>query len=154
MQKPKKTVADYLVIGISPGLIMCLVGSLAFFLINVFYHGGMVNGIRWVMFWFVIAIVLVARIGIEQGSGQATLYGLALAGATWLYLAWTHPAYILGLFLLAITWWCAHKLTWDCTLIDDDEDSSGEGVLDQAGLGQRTAGVPPAKTGTTQASPK
>ena len=37
--KPAKTLADYMVIGISPVLIMLLVGSLSFFLIQVFYRG-------------------------------------------------------------------------------------------------------------------
>jgi hypothetical protein len=36
---------------------------------------------------------------------------------------------LLGIFLLAVVWFCAHKLVWDCTLIDDDEDASGQGLL-------------------------
>ena len=129
MQKPPKTLADYVVVAISPVLIMLLVGSLAFFLIQVFYRGPMVYGIRWLMFWFVLAIVLVSRIGIEQGKGHARIYGAALAVVTWLYLAHTHGMAVVGAFLLAIPWWCAHQLTVDCTLISEDEDASGEGVL-------------------------
>ena len=79
LHAPRKTLADYLVVAISPVLIMLLVGSLSFFLIRVFYRGELAGNVRWVIFWFVIAVVLVARIGIEQGSGHATLYGLALA---------------------------------------------------------------------------
>jgi hypothetical protein len=33
-----------------------------------------------------------------------------------------------------VIWLCSWKLTWDCTLIDDDEDASGEGLLQAAGL--------------------
>jgi hypothetical protein len=33
-----------------------------------------------------------------------------------------------------IIWWSAHRLTWDCTLIDDDVDASGAGLLEEAGL--------------------
>lgn len=130
--RPTKTLADYLVIAVSPVLIMGLVGSLVFFLIQVFYRGEMQGGLRWVMFWFVIAIVLVARIGIEQGPGYGSMYGLALAGATWFYLAMLFPGYLLGIILLSIVWWSANKLTWDCTLIDDDEDASGVGLLEAA----------------------
>jgi hypothetical protein len=127
--KPQKTAADLMVIALSPALIMMLVGSLCFFLIEVFYHGKMEGSVRWVMFWFVLAIVLVSRIAIEQTSEYAALYGLALAGTVWFYLVKTQPAYLLGILLLGIVWFCAHKLVWDCTLIDDDEDSSGQGLL-------------------------
>jgi hypothetical protein len=81
------------------------------------------------MFWFVFAIVLVSRIAIEKSSEYAALYGLALAGTVWFYLVRTQPAYLLGIVLLAVVWFCAHKLVWDCTLIDEDEDSSGQGLL-------------------------
>jgi hypothetical protein len=135
--KPAKTLADYMVIGISPVLIMLLVGSLSFFLIQVFYRGEAVQSVRWVVFWFVMAVVLVSRIGIEQGTGQAAVYGLALAAATWLYLMRIHPAYFLGVVLLGTVWWCAHKLTWDCTLIDDDVDASGSGLLQTAREGRK-----------------
>lgn len=127
--KPSKTLADYMVIGISPLLIMLLVGSLSFFLVQVFYRGEAVQSVRWVVFWFVMAVVLVSRIGIEQGAAHAAVYGLALAGATWIYLVQIHPAYFLGVILLGTVWWCAHKLTWDCTLIDDELDASGSGLL-------------------------
>ena len=127
--KPSKTAADWLVIALSPALIMLLVGSLCFFLIEVFYRGQAEGSVRWVMFWFVLAVVLVTRIGIEQGAGLAAGYGIALALATWFYLVRIHPAYLLGAVLLGVVWWCAHKLTRDCTLLDDSEDASGGGLL-------------------------
>ncbi len=128
-RKPQKTAADYMVVALSPALIMGLVGSICFFLIEVFYQGPMGGGARWVMFWFVIAIVLVSRIAIEQSSEHAAVYGLALAAAVWLYLARMTPSYLLSIVLLGIVWFCANKLVWDCTLIDDDEDASGQGLL-------------------------
>jgi len=36
--------------------------------------------------------------------------------------------------LLGLVWWSAHKLTWDCTLIDDNEDASGEGLMQCIGV--------------------
>ena len=96
MHKPQKTFADYLVIAISPVLIMVMVGSLAFFLIQVFYRGEMIHSIRWVMFWFVLAIVLVSRLAIERGKERAWFYGGALAAATWFYLVHTHRDPFLG----------------------------------------------------------
>jgi Domain of unknown function (DUF4129) len=141
LTKPKKTLADYLVIGISPVLIMLLVGSLSFFLIQVFYRGEAVGSVRWVVFWFVLAVVLVSRIGIEQGAAYAAAYGLALAAATWLYLVRIHPAYFWGAFLLGVVWWCANGLTRDCTLIDDSEDASGSGLLQNIGEKQKQSKV-------------
>ncbi len=137
MPRPQKTVADYLVIAISPLLIMVLVGSLCFFLIEVFSRSEGVGGLRWLMFWFVMAVVLVSRIGVEQGTAQALMYGAGLATATWLYLLTVSPAYVLGLILLALVWWCAHRLTMDCTLIDEDEDASGSGLVQTVGDTQR-----------------
>ena len=49
MEKPNKTLADYVVVAISPVLIMLLVGSLNFFLIEVLYRGPLIHGIRWLM---------------------------------------------------------------------------------------------------------
>ncbi len=36
--------------------------------------------------------------------------------------------------LIALVWWSANKLTWDCTLIDEREEDSGEGLLETVGL--------------------
>ena len=69
--RPKKTAADYAAIAIGPVLIMGLVGSLAFFLMEVSYAGDYSGSVRWVLFWFVLASVLVSRISIEQGSAWA-----------------------------------------------------------------------------------
>jgi hypothetical protein len=132
MSKPQKTIADYMVIALSPILIMALVGSLCFFLIAILYRSQTLGSARWVMFWFIVGIVLVSRIAIENSTQHATSYGLGLAAATCLYLMRTQPSYLLGIVLLAIVWFCAHKLVWDCTLINEDEDSSGQGLLERA----------------------
>ena len=58
---------------------MLLVGSLVFFLLAVFYSGRFEIRLHWIMFWFVFASVLIARIAIEHGSESAGLYGLLLA---------------------------------------------------------------------------
>src|ERR1039458_1966431 len=140
MSKPRKTVADFMVIALSPVLIMALVGSLCFFLIEVFYRGQMIGSVCWVMFWFIIGIVLVSRIAIEKSTEHAVLYGLGLAVATWFYMMRTQPSYLLGIVLLAIVWFCAHKLVWDCTLIDEEQDSSGQGLLEKTRSEERRVG--------------
>ena len=130
--KPQRTAADFLVISLSPALIILLMESLCAFLVLVFYRGEALGSVRWVLFWFTMAVVLVSRIGIEQGPGVAAVYGLGLAGVTWLYLLTIHPAYILGAVMLVTLWWCAHKLTWNCTQLDEVEETSDRGLLQTA----------------------
>jgi hypothetical protein len=127
--RPAKTIADYMVIAISPVLIMVLVHSVCFFLADIFYRGEGAGGVHWVLFWFVLAVVLIARIGIEQGDGHAQVYGLLLAAATWLYLLRVQPNPVFGALLLGTVWFTAHRITCNCTLVDDEVDASGQGLM-------------------------
>src|SRR5687768_6155657 len=77
-----KTAGDYLAIALGPVLIMAMVGSLTFFLLEISYEGDFVLRLRWMLFWFSLASVLVSRISIEQGPGYASIYGLGLALAS------------------------------------------------------------------------
>ncbi|HEX7449173.1 MAG TPA: hypothetical protein VF306_16585, partial [Pirellulales bacterium] len=133
-RRPQMTSIDYLAIALSPLLIMVLVGSLCFFLLAVGYQGQFASRMNWIMFWFVVATVGIARISMEEGAERASLYGLGLSGAVGLAVAKFVDNPWIAWGLMALAWWCAHKLTWDCTLIDDDQDASGEGLLQIAGL--------------------
>src|SRR5207302_350168 len=92
-------------------------------------------------------IVLVARISVELGSEKAGIYGLGMAIAVFVALrAYVkYPAdsplasfdWAIHLGLIMLIWWCAHRLTWDCTHIDDVVDASGKGVLEAAGLDEQ-----------------
>ncbi len=134
MARKRKTLADYLVIALCPLLIMALVGSVAFFLLELIYQGPWSDRLRWVLFWFVFATVLISRIAIVQGSTYARGYGIFLALATGGLIYRLIGVTFAGWGLLAFIWWCTSKLTWDCTLVDDNEDASGEGLLQVAGL--------------------
>ena len=141
-----QTAFDYVVIALSPALIMTLVGSLVFFLLAVFYQGNFNVRVHWVMACFVFAEVLIGRISIEEGWERAMPFGIALAivvsvavnqfmqvQGTWV----DNFSWVINNGLIALIWWCAHRLTWDCTVIDDAEDASGEGLLQIAGLESR-----------------
>jgi hypothetical protein len=133
------TNADYVAIAVSPALVMALVGSLVFFLIEVLYVGSYPARLNYVFALFVFATVLIARISIEFGSERAAMFSLPLGILVYLALMRfvEHPgslSWLINLILLTVVWWCAHKLTWDCTLIDDNEDASGEGLLGRVGL--------------------
>jgi hypothetical protein len=145
------TAADYVAIAISPALIMALVGSLVFFLIEVMYTGEFVARLNYIFALFVFATVLIARISIEMGAEKASLFALALGVVMFLALmrfvefpsAFSH---LINLALMAVVWLSAHKLTWDCTLIDDDEDSSGEGLMQRIGVDGPGDGEPTTST--------
>jgi hypothetical protein len=144
MAKPQQSLGDYVTIALSPVLIMALIGSLVFFLVEVLYEGDLAGQLEWTLFFFVFGMVLVARISIEfAGSGKAGLYGMALAAVS-LFAIHSYVKYptesqatwgwLVNLGFLALISWCAYKLTWDCTYIDDSVDASGKGLLEAAGL--------------------
>lgn len=146
---PQKTIVDHMVILICPVLITLMVGSLALFLVKIGYTGRYVSRVNWSMCWFVLASVLISRIGIQYGTERSSIYGLLLGGAIsvffWRFLGFGAPLFIL-LAILCFIWWCTSQLTWDCTLIEDDEDSSGQGLLEASGLGTEAAKEAEAET--------
>jgi hypothetical protein len=143
--RDEMTLADYVAIALSPFLIMALVGSLVFLLLEVLYQGQYQARLQWILFFFVFGAVLVSRISMTNGiSERAGIYGLILGALTWFALAQfveyppdaplSDVGWLINLGLILIIWWSAHRLTWDCTLIDDSVDASGVGLLDAAGL--------------------
>ena len=79
--RPRGTLVDYLVAAIEPALIMIMVGSLMFFLLDLWYHGPFLERLRWILFWFVLGIVLITRVSMQIGTSLAMGYGVALGGA-------------------------------------------------------------------------
>jgi Domain of unknown function (DUF4129) len=146
------TLADYITSALNPILIMILVGSLVFFLLEVCYAGAYGADMRWTLFFFVMAVVLIARITMIGGTeGRVGCYAPVLGFAVWMAMQRyvQFPAdgppeglrAVINLCLIAIIWWCAHRLTWDCTYQGKEVDSGGEGLLKAAGLEE--AGKPP-----------
>lgn len=134
------TAADYVTIAVSPALIMLLIGSFVFFLIQVSYQGQFLGRVNYVFALFVFAAVLIGRIAIEEGSERAVLFAIPLALAVFfvlnVFLRHAAFSWMINAAIIAVVWWLAHKLTWDCTVIDDRQDASGEGLLQAAGLAQ------------------
>lgn len=150
MAKLKPTSFDYLVMTLNPALVMVLVGSLVYFLIEVSYEGEFQTRLCFIMSCFVVATVGITRIAIELDGARASMYGLVLSGAM-LFVAPRFAAVPIPLLtlLLAVIWYSAHRLTWDCTLIDEDQDASGEGLLQRIGLDSA-----PSEAGRDPAGPK
>jgi hypothetical protein len=165
-RRSPETLADYLVIAICPTLIALFVGSLMCFLVIVFYPAESQMRTAFVVAMFVMAIVCIARIAMEEGWSYATLYAAPLAlvvGYALMRLVPVNP--FINWALMGLVWWIANKLTWDCTLIDGWEDVSGQGLLEQIGLEhERTPAAsapgttappgPPAAEATTGSEPR
>jgi hypothetical protein len=138
----RKTTIDYMVIAISPILVTCMVGSLALFLSTIFHPSPFETRINFVIIFYSIAIVGIARISIEEGRDKSVLYAIPLALVTFIAFSIFNPvdgplfylAPLVRIGIIAITWWSAHKLTWDSTVIFDHDDSSGQGLLQKVGL--------------------
>ena len=132
--RKSKTAIDYIIIGLNPTLIVLMIASLVYFLTLCFYHGRFVNQINWILLLFTIAAVGIARIAIEQGRAHAAMFAVALGGATLVSTArFIGEGMPLVVLLLILIWYLADRITIDCTLIDEGQDASGEGLL-QGGL--------------------
>ena len=143
MPSPQKTLTDYLVIAITPALIMTLIGSLTFFLITVFYDGPFEGRLHFICAMFIMATVSIGRISMEEGTEYAVMYSIplglvAIVAVTYLVEIQSETlreiSGIINVGLLAIIWWSAHKLTWDCTWIHEHVDAGGEGLLGNLGV--------------------
>jgi hypothetical protein len=148
------TLADYLTIALCPALIMALIGSLVFFLLEVLYVGKYEARLQWILTCFVFAAVLIARISMMAGiSERAPLYGIVLGVAVWFALTkfvefpegapLASFSWAIHIGMILLIWWCAHKLTWDCTFIDETENASGVGLLEAARLDSNAADPSP-----------
>lgn len=141
--RQKLPLIDVASVVVAPVLVMLMVGSLVFFLIEVFQSGKFDGRLDWTFGFFVFGAVLVARIAITQSRGKAVLYGLVLGGACFIacmaFVEYTTPLFkvlgpLLNVGMIALVWWAANKLTWDCTHLDESRKASGRGVLAAAGL--------------------
>ena len=155
------TVADYAVVALCPSLIVLLLASLVYFVVLCIYHGQYSSRLGYIWFMFILGAVGIARISIEQSRGYATGYAAVLGLATFVVLSRFQTfsgsaaalAPLVNLLLIATVWLLADRITYDCTLIDDDQDASGQGLLD--GLSSRAGDVPgEAAMATAASAPK
>jgi len=134
------TIVDFVVAALNPVLIMLLLGSLLFFLVEVFYQGQYSGRLHVVLGLFVMAVVLVTRIAIETDQARAFAFGGPLAVVTYLAL-WRFVEFsgwlsalspLLNALMMGIVWWAAWRLTWDAASWDRCHGESPEGLWDSA----------------------
>ena len=145
-ERTNQTLADYVALAISPALLMALIGSLVFFLLEILYaqSGPYKDRLQWILFFFVFGAVLVARMSITESASRAGVYGLVLAVSTWIgmqtYVVYPSDSavssfsWLINLGLVGVVWWCSNRLTRDCTQIDEETEVGGEGLLQVTGL--------------------
>ena len=143
-----------LMMAINPALIMAMVGSLVFFLLHLMYAGEFETRINYVFSLFVFATVLIARIAIEEGKEQALPFGLALAIAIGMVLLRFQLNVVLTVLLVSTVWWCVHRLTWDCTVLANDPEGPGHGLLRSIRLAQDAVQGGPSPSEQTTSSGK
>ena len=130
-----ENLSDILILVVSPVLVMILVGSLAFFTLQCFYDGQFITRLHFATGLFVMAAVLVSRIAIEEGREYASAFALPLGVVAILNLMrFTDIGPWLNIPLILFIWWATDKLTWDCTVLDEQKDASGEGLLQTVGM--------------------
>ena len=111
-----------------------MISSLANFLILVLYRGGFQSRLSWTVMCFTMGIVAVARIAIERDRVYSYGYAAALGLATLLVMSRLVDSLLFCIFILFVVGYLADLIVRDCTLIDDDVDASGEGLIDSGHL--------------------
>lgn len=127
------TIADIAALAICPTLVVLLLTSLVYFLILCLYRGEFTARLVYILFMFIVGATGIARITVESGRAHAALYAFALGTATVFVLSrFSNPLF--AVLIVAIVWLIADRVTFDCTVIDDDQRSGGEGLLGAGGL--------------------
>src|SRR6187200_2677049 len=143
-RRPPATLADYVLVGINPALIMFLIGSLVFFLLQVFYRGAYDMRVSFVFAMYIMGAVCVCRISMEEGAGYASAFGGPLGLVAFIAInrfgefqgGLSALSPVINAAIIALIWFLAYQLTWDCTLLDEQADASDQGLLEAVGLQQ------------------
>lgn len=131
---PRKTAADYAAIAVAPVLIFLMISSLASFLMLVLYRGGFQQRLTWILLMYTMGAVSVARIAIERDRAYSLGYAGALGLATFVSMLRFLDSAIFSAFILVVIAYLADVIVRDCTLIEDDVDASGQGLIDSGRL--------------------
>lgn len=135
-------IADLIASSVAPALVMGMIYCLISFLILVFYRDGFQTRVNYIFALYIFASVLIARIAIEQGRAYSLGYTAALGLATFVvigrFVVFQGPfaalSPIINIGLLALVGYLADRIVFDCTLVENDRDTSGEGLLQSLGL--------------------
>jgi len=143
--KPFDAITDVFI----PACILGMATCFAYFLIEVrvVWSSSGVDALRYACFWFLMAVVLIARLRTKHGGAAvAAPYQVALAGAMLLFMfrfsgdvggiagtttrmGGQSSLLLVNCFIIAIAWWGISRLTDECTSEEDSADESEQGLL-------------------------
>jgi len=136
--------ADWLVLAVTPALLVSLVSCLLFFIVDILYRGRHGGRMEWILFFSTVGMVLIGRVRlIDEIAKRAGLYSAALGGLVWIGLGmyipppdgWPFPAHIAAMgTLVALGFWVTRILVLDTTDLNDDDEIEGQGLLAAGGL--------------------
>ena len=136
--------ADWLVLAVTPALLVSLVSCLLFFIVDILYRGRHGGRMEWILFFSTVGMVLIGRVRLnDEIAKRASLYSGALGGLVWIGLGmyipppdgWPFPAHIAAMgTLVALGFWVTRILVLDTTDLNDDDEIEGQGLLAAGGL--------------------
>ena len=141
-KKARPESLDFLLAAIAPVFIIGMIGSLVYFIIIVCYEGPFTARLMWILGLYTVAAVLIARIAIEQSRQLAFTYMFALGAATLFvtpqFMTISGPLAVFSLpiliGLLVMVAVLADRITFDCTSMNEQQQSIGVGLLQSLGL--------------------
>ncbi len=156
MPKRYKTSADYAAIAVAPVLIFLMISALVLFLTTVVYRGNYPSRVAWVLSFFTMGAVAVARLAIEQNRKYALGYAAALSLAAIFVMTQYVGSPVFAILMVGVIVYLADRIVFDCTLVDDAIDTSGSGLVDSGRLLMRkrfAVTEPPPESGGGENSP-
>lgn len=143
--KPQATAFDALAMALAPALIIGMIASLVFFLVIAFYQGAYDARLMMILGFFTVGTVLIARIAIESGRTHANAFSVPLAIVAVIAMlrfvtvsgALAPLSWLINIGLLALAWYLADRITFDCTLVEDDKQGVPNGLLQSLGVAER-----------------
>ncbi|MEM6689633.1 MAG: DUF4129 domain-containing protein [Planctomycetota bacterium] len=135
MKRRLPTAADYAVVAVTPFLIFVMLAALCNFLMLLLYRGGFPARVSWIMFFYTLGVVSVARLAIEQSRNYSIGYALALAAVAMVAMSSFFGSPFASFCLIAAIGYLADWVVRDCTVIDESIDSSDRGLIDSIFFG-------------------
>lgn len=156
------TAFDVIVVAVVPALIIGMICCLLFFLVLAFYQGDYDIRLMYLLGLFSMGTVLIARIAADNGRAYANAFSFPLAIAAGLamfqFVRITGPlgpaSGFINIGLLALAWFLADRITFDCTVIDEREKSQQQGLLQSLGMLKRDTVLVSAPTITSSKKTK